>query len=47
MGFDPIDMNSLCARAGLPAHQVSAELMRLELLGRVASLPGGLYQRID
>ena len=47
MGFDPIDIDSLCARAGLSAHQVSAELMRLELQGRVASLPGGLYQRID
>lgn len=47
MGFDPIDIDSLCARAGLSAQQVGAELTRLELEGRVASLPGGRYQRID
>ena len=47
MGFDPVDVDSLCARAGLPAEQVSADLLRLELAGRVAVLPGGLYQRLD
>ena len=47
MGFDPVDVDSLCVRAGLPAEQVSAELLRLELAGRVAALPGGLYQRLN
>jgi DNA processing protein len=47
MGFDPVDVDSLCARAGLPAERVSAELLRLELAGRVAVLPGGLYQRLN
>jgi len=47
MGFDPIDVDSLCARAGLSAEQVSSELLRLELAGRVAVLPGGLYQRLN
>ncbi len=47
MGFDPVDLDSLCVRAGLPAEQVSAELLRLELAGRVATLPGGLYQRLN
>ncbi len=46
MGFDPVDVDSLCARAGLPAERVSAELLRLELAGRIAALPGGLYQRL-
>ena len=46
MGADPVDIDSLCARTGLPAQQVTAELLRLELEGRVASLPGGLYQRV-
>jgi DNA processing protein len=46
MGFDPVDVDSLCARAGLPAERVSAELLRLELAGRIAVLPGGLYQRL-
>jgi DNA processing protein len=46
MGFDPVDVDSLCARAGLPAERVSAELLRLELAGQVAALPGGLYQRV-
>ena len=47
MGFDPVDVDSLCARAGLPAERISAELLRLELAGRVAALPGGLYQRLN
>ncbi len=46
MGFDPIDVDALCARAGLTAEQVSSELLRLELAGQVAVLPGGLYQRL-
>ena len=47
MGFDPVDVDSLCARAGLPAERVSAELLRLELAGRITVLPGGLYQRLN
>jgi DNA processing protein len=46
MGFEPIDVDSLCARSGLAAEKVSAELLRLELAGRVAALPGGLYQKL-
>ncbi len=47
MGFDPTDVDTLCARAGMPAEKVSAELLRLELAGRVTVLPGGLYQRLN
>jgi DNA processing protein len=47
MGHDPVDVDSLCARAGLSAEQVSSELLRLELDGSVTSLPGGLYQRLE
>jgi DNA processing protein len=46
MGFDPVDIDSLCARARKNAETVSAELLQLELSGRVAALPGGLYQRL-
>jgi len=45
LGFDPVDIDALCARSGLPAERVTAELLRLELDGQVAALPGGLYQR--
>ncbi|MSQ87827.1 MAG: DNA-processing protein DprA, partial [Betaproteobacteria bacterium] len=47
MGYDPVDVDSLCARAGVPAQRVSAELLRLELAGRISVLPGGLYQRLN
>ena len=47
MGHDPVDVDSLCSRAGMSAEQVSSELLRLELAGRVAALPGGLYQRLE
>jgi DNA processing protein len=47
MGHDPVDVDSLCSRAGMSAEQVCSELLRLELDGRVAALPGGLYQRLE
>jgi DNA processing protein len=46
MAFDPCDIDTLAGRAGLPVHEVSATLIELELQGVVASLPGGLWQRI-
>jgi DNA processing protein len=45
LGYDPCDIDTLCARSGLTAAAVSAMLLQLELDGKVASLPGGLYQR--
>jgi DNA processing protein len=47
MGHDPVDIDALCVRAGMSAEQVSSELLRLELAGRVAALPGGLFQRVE
>lgn len=47
LGFDPVDIDSLCTRTGMSAEQVSAGLLRLELAGQVAALPGGMYQRLD
>jgi DNA processing protein len=46
MGFDPCDIDQLTGRSGLPVEAVSAMLLKLELDGKIASLPGGLYQRI-
>lgn len=46
MAADPIDVDTLSALSGLAAQQVSAELLRLELAGHVAALPGGLYQKL-
>ena len=47
MGHDPVDVDSLCERAGLSPEEVTAQLLRLELDGRVTALPGGLYQRLE
>lgn len=46
LGFDPTDVDTLCVRSGLTPDQVTASLLRLELDGRVESLPGGMYQRV-
>lgn len=46
MGFDPCDVDELIGRSGLPVEVVSATLLKLELDGKIACLPGGLYQRI-
>jgi DNA processing protein len=47
IGHDPVDVDSLCVRSGMSAEQVASELLRLELDGRIAALPGGLYQRLE
>lgn len=46
LGFDPVGMDTLADRCGLPPEQVSAALLELELQGVVASLPGGKVQRL-
>jgi DNA processing protein len=45
MGHDPIGLDALIARTGIPASRLQARLLELELAGEVARLPGGLYQR--
>jgi DNA processing protein len=45
LGFDPVDVDTLCARSGMTAERVSTGLLELELAGRVAALPGGKFQR--
>jgi DNA processing protein len=46
LGFDPCDIDTLCARCGLTSDVVSALLTQLELEGLIAALPGGRYQRV-
>ena len=45
LGHDPQSLDALINRCGWPAPALSAHLLTLELDGRVARLPGGLYQR--
>ena len=47
MGPDPVDLDSLSLRARRDPQAVAADLLRLEMDGRVAVLPGGLYQRLS
>jgi DNA processing protein len=46
LGYDPCDLDALCARSGLGADRVAGLLLKLELLGMVESLSGGRYQRV-
>jgi len=46
IGFDPVDLDTICARAGLTAEKASAMLLELELDGIVAKISGGRYQRV-
>ena len=46
LGFEPTDLDTLCARCGVGADVVSALLLKLELQGLIANLPGGQYQRV-
>lgn len=45
LGHDPATLDALIARCGWPAPELSVRLMELELDGRIARLPGGLFQR--
>jgi DNA processing protein len=46
MGYDPVDLDTICARSGLTADSASAMLLTLELEGIISRLPGGKFQRI-
>jgi DNA processing protein len=46
LGHDPIGMDALADRTGLPVAELGARLLELELMGQVARLPGGLYARM-
>lgn len=45
LGFDPVGLDALVARTGMDAATLQAHLLELELEGRAARLPGGLFQR--
>jgi DNA processing protein len=45
LGHDPVTLDALVARTGWPAAELQARLLELELEGRLARLPGGLFQR--
>ena len=47
LGHSPCAIDALVSRTGLTAERVCAILLELEMSGRVASLPGGLYQAIN
>ena len=47
LGFDPVGLDALQSRTGLDAAALQAGLMGLELDGRVARLPGGVFQRLS
>ena len=45
LAADPADLDTLAARTGLSAQALSANLLALEMEGRVVALPGGRWQR--
>jgi DNA processing protein len=47
LGRDPCDLDTLAARSGVAPESLLAQLLPLELDGRVAQLPGGRYQRLN
>jgi DNA processing protein len=47
LGFDPVTLDALAARTGQSASALSVALLDLELEGRVARLPGQLFQRVS
>ena len=46
VGHDPVALDALQARTGIDTASLQAQLLMLELDGRVARMPGGLFQRV-
>ena len=46
LGYDPMGLDALIARTGMDASTLQVALLELELDGRIARLPGGLFQRV-
>jgi DNA processing protein len=46
MGFDPMDLDELLARSGETTATLQAQLLELELVGRVQRLPGNKFQQM-
>ncbi len=47
IGFDPVDFNTLVARAGTDAATLATQLLSLELAGAIEVLPGARYRRLS
>ena len=47
MGFDPVHPDMLAQRSGLDAGTLNADLLTLELDGRIELLPSGMYRRLS
>jgi len=45
LGHEPATLDALAARTGMGTAELNAQLLELELDGRVARLPGALFQR--
>ncbi len=46
LGYDPCPFDALLVRSKLSAEELAVHLLELELAGKVATLPGGRYQRL-
>jgi len=46
LGFDPVSLDALVARTGIAPAWLQGRLLELELQGKVARLPGALFQRM-
>ncbi|HVO44771.1 MAG TPA: DNA-processing protein DprA [Steroidobacteraceae bacterium] len=46
VGFEPVTVDVLAARTGLPGDSIASMLLILELEGRIASQPGGRFGRV-
>lgn len=46
LGFDLLDIDTLCERLDMNIAELSTVLLSMEMDGLVALLPGGLYQRL-
>lgn len=46
LGHDPVDLDTLVARAGMAPEEVLSGLLSLELAGKITLVAGGRYQRL-
>jgi len=46
LGYDPLSVDSLCAKLAIDFGELCGKLLELELAGQIINCGGGRYQRV-
>ena len=47
MGYSPCTLDELVERTNISAAEILTHLLTLEMQGKISTIPGGSYQRLN